>query len=694
MSESVSPTPMALATKDPGARIDPVLIREIFETLANTQPLRAKLEAIAASVCSRLGVDFVGILLEGPGSDRLLIEGSAGLSPSYVTSVNARHRIHGGAPAGIRVEALRFDQRLTHAASASSEAFLTGLPVIVPDTQTDRHAVGWRSLFEQQGIRSFISLPLPCRGAVIGTLNCYHQTPRSYTEDEVQTLGMVATQVGIAVEIARLVETQQQTIGRLEELTQQLNEQRDLLERTARIQTTLTQLVLNNQGIAAIAGALARVVHCPVVVQDQFYQVLATGEVPDATSGDEDAAAVPDERGAIPRIALAVYSSQPGERNPRAAFELQAMPKRGLNHPRAVAPILAGRQLLGYVSLVLGSLPTPALTMRALAQAATVLALEMVKDRLAHEVELRQRRGFADDLLAGRYDDPQQMRDRGRYLGHDLRGPFQVLVFDIDQFGHYVAQQGLSDTEIDVLRRRFLDAILSVARTYSPHALVAGRHDQLALILSAVGEQGSQSPRAGQRTIEHIVAAAQHACQQNLPDLTVSIGIGKVYDELTTVTNSYTEARRALHVVRRLGARGKTMTYADLGVARLLFQVENPAELREFALTRMGPVLAYDRRHDGVLLAALEAYFACNQSVQEAAQQLDLHPNTLRYRLRKVEELLSMSLTTVSLLLDLQLACLILRLLDATDPPPAARPARSRVSTDVSIDVSVEKHKG
>jgi sugar diacid utilization regulator/putative methionine-R-sulfoxide reductase with GAF domain len=655
MSDASSPltpmmTPMMASGMASPRPIDSVLVREIFETLTNTQPLRAKLEAMAATVCFRFGVSFVGILLEHPAHDRLLIEGASGLSPSYITSVNARHTIH--------AEDLRFKQ----VSSASTEAFRTGQPVIVEDTETDEHALGWRALFQQQGIRSFISLPLLCRGTVIGTLNCYHQAPRTYSDEDVQTLRVVAAQVGIGVDIGRLVEAQQQTIGRLEELTQQLNEQRGLLERTARIQTTLTHLVLNNQGIPAIASTLARVVHAPVIVQDQFYQVIAASDANGAAA----------ELAAISRDALAVHSSAHGDLNPRAAFELPAIPKRGLKEPRAVAPIVAGRQLLGYVSLELGELPAPPLSARALAQAATVVALEMVKDRLAHEVELRQRRGFADDLLAGRYDDPTQMRDRGRYLGHDLRGPFQVLVVDIDQFGHYVAEQALSDTEIDALRRLFLDAVLNVTRSYAPHVVVAGRHDQLALILSAMNERG-------QRTAEQIIAEVRRACKQSLPDLTISAGLGKAYPDLTCIPTSYGEASRALRVIRRLDAHGKTMTYSDLGIARLLFQVENPSDLLEFAHTRMGPLLAYDQRHDGVLQTALEGYLSANQSVQEASVRLDVHPNTLRYRLRKIEELLGAPLTDIALLLDLQLAHLVLRLLEAPEPPEAApRDKRTR----------------
>jgi purine catabolism regulator len=106
------------------------------------------------------------------------------------------------------------------------------------------------------------------------------------------------------------------------------------------------------------------------------------------------------------------------------------------------------------------------------------------------------------------------------------------------------------------------------------------------------------------------------------------------------------------------------LTYSDLGVTRLLFQVEDAAVLIDYARTRLQSVLAYDQQHNGVLMQTLEAYLADNQSVPLASQQLDLHPNTFRYRLRKVEELLGASLNSTMLLLDLQLACLILRIID------------------------------
>lgn len=619
--------------------VDGALISEIFEQLAQYRHLPETLEAIARAICTHLGVHFCAIILEHPEADLLIIEGAAGFSPSYVEAINQRYPL--------RISDLHLSE------GPSSQAFRASTVVVIEDYETDPTVTRWRALAREQGYRSVISLPLRSKGQTIGTLNCYQSQPRRYVPDEVRTLTMAATQVGIAIEIARLVERQRQTINKLERLTRELNEQRRLLERTAQVQTALTQLVLNNQGVPAIAAALARVVGCAVLVQDQFYQTLA---------GATEAGEPTRDLSPLTREALALSSSRTQRSCMQGPFEVPANAKHGLDNPRAIAPIIAGHNLLGYVSLVLRDLPAPPLHLRALGQAATVLALEMVKERLAHEVELRVRRGFGDDLVSGRYDDAEQMRDRARYLGYDLTGPFQVLVFDIDHFGHYVAENRLSESDIDAVRRQFSDALIGVARHHRPRAIVAGRHDRLSLILPQV------RPPAD-RTVDAVIASARAEFAMVLPGMSISIGIGQCYDELDDVRTSYQQALQSLHIIRRLGGTERTLRYTELGITRLLMQVENTADLIGFARKRLAAVLRYDQQHGGILMQALEAYLAANQSVARAAHALDLHPNTLRYRLRRAEELLATSLTDISMLLDLQFACLVLRLSDCEHVP-------------------------
>ena len=70
---------------------------------------------------------------------------------------------------------------------------------------------------------------------------------------------------------------------------------------------------------------------------------------------------------------------------------------------------------------------------------------------------------------------------------------------------------------------------------------------------------------------------------------------------------------------------------------------------------------AYDKKRRGALLDTLERYLAERRSVVESARALFIHPNTLRQRLGRIEELTGLSLDEDDLL-SLELAIKLARL--------------------------------
>nr|MBA3690786.1 helix-turn-helix domain-containing protein [Actinomycetota bacterium] len=121
------------------------------------------------------------------------------------------------------------------------------------------------------------------------------------------------------------------------------------------------------------------------------------------------------------------------------------------------------------------------------------------------------------------------------------------------------------------------------------------------------------------------------------------IGAGSAA-EVTAVGRSLREARYALQVCRLEG--WASAGFEQLGTYRLLLSMTDPDALRAFADAMLGPLDTYDRDHNGELVASLQAFLEHNARWESAAAQLFVHRHTLRYRMRKVEELTARDLTS------------------------------------------------
>ena len=117
-----------------------------------------------------------------------------------------------------------------------------------------------------------------------------------------------------------------------------------------------------------------------------------------------------------------------------------------------------------------------------------------------------------------------------------------------------------------------------------------------------------------------------------------------------------------------MGRAGRVVAFGDLGIHRLLLQVPDLAELRGFADEVLGKLSAAGSDQAPVYLATLACYFRENASPQRASQVLHVHPNTVTYRIRRVEEITGLDLGSYR---DRLMAQVALEILDAVGEVPA-----------------------
>jgi DNA-binding PucR family transcriptional regulator len=73
----------------------------------------------------------------------------------------------------------------------------------------------------------------------------------------------------------------------------------------------------------------------------------------------------------------------------------------------------------------------------------------------------------------------------------------------------------------------------------------------------------------------------------------------------------------------------------------------------------LAPLHAYDARRDTTLVVTLRAFLGCGCNATATAESLIVHPNTISYRLHRIEELLGVDLRDPQALLRVQLAFVI-----------------------------------
>lgn len=246
------------------------------------------------------------------------------------------------------------------------------------------------------------------------------------------------------------------------------------------------------------------------------------------------------------------------------------------------------------------------------------------------------REGAVHALLAG---SAQGARDVGIVRGR----PYAVMVAEV--------YEGRQPAPGDV-GQRVLDVLALQAAAYRPGCVTARSGQRLYTLVPAA--EGEADP-----------ARTLLATARSLPRGVVFAGAGPVVADLAELPASRAAAELVVRVLRERAARlpaagagSAVASYAEVAseaaVLRLLDRVEPLWE----ALS--GPVhamLEHDRAHGSRYGESVASYLDASGDTAAAARHLHVHPNTLRYRLRRARELFGVDLAdpAVRLLADIGL---------------------------------------
>lgn len=278
-------------------------------------------------------------------------------------------------------------------------------------------------------------------------------------------------------------------------------------------------------------------------------------------------------------------------------------------------------------------------------QTATACAVVLRSQGDRQRDQQADREELVEDLLSHRLPNLAEVAYR-HPAGWDLARPQAALVMEA-----VVAADGARGPLVPETIIRQLGQFIR-EKAPGPDYLVARRGEQWVVLMAF---PAMLSPAAFKEQVQDWVGELRRQAYPYLDGGTFSVGVGCLYPGAGEIYLSFHEAKTALEIGHfRRSASGVTF-FADLGVWRVLHRLGMP-RLREFAGEVLGPLEEYDREHGTDLLVTLRTYFQCQIDMAATSSRLQIHGNTLRYRLQKIEEVLAVDIKKIEVQANLYLA--------------------------------------
>ena len=356
------------------------------------------------------------------------------------------------------------------------------------------------------------------------------------------------------------------------------------LRRGTEVHARLERLVLEERGLDAILAVVAEAIGGSAVVLSRRGATIAArshgAELPrpelallrDVTAGAGDPAPQPVEALGGRALALAVAARD------RA--------------PAWLVGVRAAGALGDFERLILR-------------QAATVVALELMRLRTARDTERRLAGDVLAEALTGRLE-PGELALRLRPFG--VGDELAVLAFA---------------TSDPVAAEALLDVALERADV---GALVAVRGELLCAVIDAAGADPVQVARGARAELVAELGDVRAAASRRTP--------------AAALRRAFHEARYALEAVRAgNGSAPEVASHRDLGSFALLLSLQDDEALASYCDGVLAAVQEGDPAYAEELLRSLDAYLEHNGHWERAAEQAACHRHTLRHRIRRVEQL-------------------------------------------------------
>ncbi|WP_201464761.1 PucR family transcriptional regulator [Janibacter melonis] len=265
----------------------------------------------------------------------------------------------------------------------------------------------------------------------------------------------------------------------------------------------------------------------------------------------------------------------------------------------------------------------------ALQQAVGIVATEMLRTRSVERAEERARGNFVHALLHGRFSNSADLSARAAHRRFPVDRRYGVVVLQ--------ARGLIADNDSPQRLANMAREALRLRGAEERAALSAVVGDVIAVVREVAparrsGHDSGTSELAG-------YATALHRRLQPETDRAILVTYGRPIDGAMRINESYREARIALALAAQLGV-GEPAGFTDMRVYATLLDLALDPRGRAYAHELVSPL----REASGDLDEAVETYIEAGGNLTQAARDLQVHRNTMLYKLERASKAVAQDL--------------------------------------------------
>ncbi|WP_051302336.1 PucR family transcriptional regulator [Salibacterium aidingense] len=413
------------------------------------------------------------------------------------------------------------------------------------------------------------------------------------------------------------------------------NQERSFVEHSDKVRKELLEIILNGEGTPQIAAYLEKSLSMPVIITDRRGNLKTKSKKAGTLEEKWNAHLLQHGDPLYFQMEEDEGASLPNKMHWITIDQTEVLQ----------LTVQSAREIQGFILIEWPEyLPEDDIfrehTLILLEHAVTTSALCFLHDQAALETEMRLKDDFVWSLAKGKFESKDNALSRAKSLGYNLNIPYLCIAAQPDNFKQLYDKSTSSSLSYEKWQKQIGDfmeeEVLHAGRTMQLKTMSTFQKNELIIFVELQSEKGVE-------TAYPFIELLEYRMNQKRPGLVISWGIAKTFGEDFFHTG-YQEAHSALDIGRRQKGEGFVTTYANTRFDRALLALTENEELRNITDVIISPLQHYSKERKIDLVHTFIVYNRHKGNVSQTARELNLHRQSLLYRLRKIELLTGCSL--------------------------------------------------